>query len=226
VIGLVETNLGCHTSLAFDQAGDPGISYVPRGGLIRFAHQQGTSWQIETFDAGPNIHCDDDSYACTVPSLVFDRDGNPAIGYDFRIARRSEMGWQVEVVDPGAWDGSRYGNSLALDGAGNLAFGYVSTRGCGTGPRYASFTPPAGALYRGTVAEVAPGWKSAALPLTSLNQDPTPPFPITSSLPGTAEDTISGSQALVLYRILGPGDADTGNRLRAVKRSAAVALSF
>ncbi|MFC2173559.1 hypothetical protein ACFLU6_13140 [Acidobacteriota bacterium] len=82
-------------------------------------------------------------------------------------------------------------------------------------------------LYRSTVADLSPGWKSSALPLTSSNDDETnPPFPITSSLGSTETDAIVTSDPLILYRVLGPGDVSCGNILRAVKTALGVELTF
>lgn len=72
-------------------------------------------------------------------------------------------------------------------------------------------------LHRGLVASLAPGWKAAALPLVSTNDDPTPPFPLAASAPGLHDDTSSPIEPLILYRLLGASDLPTGNRLRLVK---------
>jgi hypothetical protein len=82
------------------------------------------------------------------------------------------------------------------------------------------------ALFRGSVLALTPGWRAAALPLTSPNDDETAPFPLATASPGVVSDTLPAAGPLILYRLLGPGDAPTGNGLRAVKTGSSVSLSF
>ena len=124
-------------------------------------------------------------------------------------------------------DRRRWRASLAFDRAGNPALAYQGGAACRRGLSYASLSAVAsGTLYRGAVSDLAAGWRSSSLPLGSLNDDPTPPFPVASASPGLLQDLLPGGPALVLYRFLGAGDADTGNRLRAVKSGAGAELSY
>jgi hypothetical protein len=81
-------------------------------------------------------------------------------------------------------------------------------------------------LYRGTPADLLPGWQALALPLDSTNDNETPPFPVVVSPGGSETDDISSTEPLVLYRMLGPGDTHQGNILRARKAAGAVELNF
>ncbi|MFC2173373.1 hypothetical protein ACFLU6_12180 [Acidobacteriota bacterium] len=74
-----------------------------------------------------------------------------------------------------------------------------------------------GILFRGSVQDLFPGWKTPALPLTANTDDDTPPFPVAVALPGIVSDTVPTGDALVLYRLGLPCDVWGGNRLRAVK---------
>ena len=78
----------------------------------------------------------------------------------------------------------------------------------------------AAVLYRGVVASLSPGWQASALPLTAANDDPTPPFPLSTALGGLETDALPTAAPLVLYRVLLKGTLDAGNLLRAVKSGA------
>ncbi len=65
---------GQYSSLAFDPAGYPNISYYDEANhTLKYAHQKGSSWVIETVDAGGSVG--------THTSLDFDSKGNPWISY-------------------------------------------------------------------------------------------------------------------------------------------------
>ena len=81
-------------------------------------------------------------------------------------------------------------------------------------------------LHRGTVAALAPGWKSLALPLRAQNDDETPPFPVRQFPPAVVPDSIPASHPLVLYRLLGVSELPVTEPLYAVKSLDGVELSF
>ncbi|MCR4319547.1 MAG: carboxypeptidase-like regulatory domain-containing protein [Candidatus Brocadiaceae bacterium] len=86
-------SVGGESSLAFDSSGNPAIAYEEEISCveineeeicdvnIKYAHFNGTTWDITTIDAGSG------------PSLAFDADGRPAIAYsdlgnyDLKFAR-------------------------------------------------------------------------------------------------------------------------------------------
>ena len=93
------------TSLAYDPAGNPSISYrVSAKGTrdLMFAHFNGTSWEIECVEAGGGHGHS---------SLAYDPDGNPAIAYGGKFAHRNETSWDIEILESGAV----YFTSLAYD---------------------------------------------------------------------------------------------------------------
>ena len=56
--------------------------------------------------------------------------------------------------------------------------------------------------------------------------EPSPPFPLDVTLPGSVDAPNAPGALLVIYRLLGPGDGDMGNRLRVTKNGTGVRLSF
>jgi hypothetical protein len=81
-------------------------------------------------------------------------------------------------------------------------------------------------LFRSAVGGFAADWKALHLPLTSATAQAEPPFPIVTTIPGSAEDELPSAAALVLYRVLAAGDTPTGNSLRVAKMVAATALVY
>lgn len=83
-------------------------------------------------------------------------------------------------------------------------------------------------LHRGVVASYAPGWRAAAFPLTSLNDDESAPFPMSGlASPVQVIDTNAPSVPLVLYLLLDqPGDAATLDVLRVTRVAGGVAIAF
>ena len=81
-------------------------------------------------------------------------------------------------------------------------------------------------LYRSTVESLAPDWPLTYLPLTSANDKLELPFPMSVSLPGSAQDTLAATAPLVLYRLLAENDTPVGNRLRLEKIPGGVELRF
>ncbi len=120
---------GRHNSLDLDSAGLPGISYcdvdLDRSSecqKLKYAHYDGTAWQIETIDQG---------LAGLYSSLAFDAAGHPHIGYcrqepgttdcaELRYAYSDGSSWITTTVDAG-------GNSasLALDSNGRPHIAYI-----------------------------------------------------------------------------------------------------
>ena len=80
-------------------------------------------------------------------------------------------------------------------------------------------------LYRG-IAYLTPGWKTASLPLSNMNDDKTAPFPMDASSLSMAGDPILTTAPLTLYRLLQSVTDDTGNRLRVAKKPGSVEIRF
>ena len=113
--------------------------------------------------------------------------------------------------------------ALAITAAGAVHVGYGAE--CETLLRVAAWSRDA-VVHRGTVADLGPGWKGQSLPLDAANDDETPPFPATATVPATVTDGLAPAGPLILYRVLSDGQP-SGNRLRLVPRgSGAVELSF
>jgi hypothetical protein len=113
-------------SLAVDGAGLVHISYTQAG--LKYAHQQGAGWQIETVPGGET--------AARATSLALDTAGRPHIAYaaaaqagpglefTMRYAYRQATGWQVETIAPVADVDLRLYPSLALDGRSQAQVSY------------------------------------------------------------------------------------------------------
>jgi len=77
------------TSLAFDPAGEPAISYMGRDYDVRYARWNGRRWRVEVVD--------ENRVNTWLNSLVFDGNGDPLISYDLgcseslQLARRQEV---------------------------------------------------------------------------------------------------------------------------------------
>ena len=126
-------DVGMHTSLAFDSAGNPAISYYDATNHdLKYAHWNGTGWNIQTVDSSGDV-----GYST---SLAFDALGNPAIAYEDRgnhllkYAHWNGTAWDIETVDSSYWTRR---NSLVFDTSGNPAIAYYSYPACDL--RYAHF---------------------------------------------------------------------------------------
>jgi len=216
LLAYAQWRFGNDTSLAFDADGHPAVAMSgPR--LARF---DGATWTISVVDPAVD--------ARTV-SLAFNQDGEPLLAYDSgplgptgstleqRFARANGATWDIEVVEEGEM------GSLALSPAGDVFIAFHSH--CSEELRVATELRP-GNLHRGRVPSLAPGWRSAALPLTSSNDDETGGFPLAVTMPDVASDVAVPAEPLVLYRVLGAGDLATGNRLTLVRRADEVELQF
>jgi hypothetical protein len=117
------------TSLAFNHLGYPCISFSNGNNGLKYAHWNGSSWQIDTIYNG---------YVGWFTSLAFDPSGDPHISFysfsgELMYASWNGSVWSSETVDyalPGGGTGEF--NSLALDSSGNPHIAY-SCSGCPEG---------------------------------------------------------------------------------------------
>lgn len=136
-------------SLAMDVSGNPSISYIRKVWTtqvrfyyyLKYAHSNGTSWDITTVDADWNLF--DTSLAIDPVS------GNPAIAigtYGVRYATFNGTSWSVEAIDTGP--GPVRTLSLAFDPSGRAAIAFHSFNSYGA---YACFDGCLGyARFNGT----------------------------------------------------------------------------
>jgi hypothetical protein len=154
----------------------------------------------------------------TIDPLLVD-----SAGYDYHLASGSP------AIDAGSDPGIGAGYALTptlqyrdpADGVLRLVAGTAIDIGA------YEFSPGI-SLHRGMVAAFAPGWRSAALPLTSGNDDETAPFPIGGlRAPAVSLDALATTAPLVLYSALGqPGDLPIADLLFVRKRPPDVEISF
>jgi hypothetical protein len=108
------------TSLSFDPAGNPAISFGDGKiyGNLMYAHKNGSAWSVETVDNGGTI-----GNVGQFSSLVIDPAGTPHITYndgriaaDMMYAVKSGDTWKISTIAKKGNTG--YDSSLVLDSAG------------------------------------------------------------------------------------------------------------
>ncbi|MBT7081114.1 MAG: DUF5050 domain-containing protein, partial [Chloroflexi bacterium] len=117
---------GGQPSLALDNNGNPAMSYFyHNGNNLRYAHWNGTSWDIETVDSA-------DGAVGVNSSLSFDSNNNPAISYadadnHLKIARWNGLSWEMELVDSDGLVSDH--SSLVFDSNGDpgISYYYISS---------------------------------------------------------------------------------------------------
>lgn len=216
-------DVGSSASLAIDAADHPGIAYFDVDNhALKYAQWTGSAWDLQVVD--PN------AYGDPYPSLAIDGSDRPRIAYfaslfpsTLRFASWNGSSWDLETVDGEGYTG--WDPSLVLDGSGRPLIAYHAQ--CFGDLRLARHDGRAAAtLFRKSVADLAPGWKAAALPLTDGNDDPITPFPIATTLGQSSGDTAPTSEPLVLYRLLRDGTTGAGNILRVVKSGGGLELRY
>jgi hypothetical protein len=114
---------GLYTSIALDNSGNPHISYFDwTDFVLRYAHWNGYSWEMETVDEGYDE-------AGRYSSLQLDSSGNPHISYmkdndQLMYASRNGSAWEIEVVDSDCGWGRH--TSLELDASEGPHISYVA----------------------------------------------------------------------------------------------------
>ena len=216
---------GIGGSFALDPQDRPCFVYTGSGNQgLRLACRVGVTWQVEAIDTGSDQNL--------AAGLVYDLAGLPRIHYNnysqgiLMRARFDGSTWTFDTVDdtPNARPGLS-GTMVAFDAQGTSFLSYFrDSYNCEQGPRVA-WEVDSLAFHRGVVADTAPGWQAAALPLTAANDDPTPPFPLACALGESKTDAAPAAARLVLYRLLRDGVTDMGNVLRAIKDGDGVRLA-
>lgn len=130
--GSTFSNVGQHSSLAFDPAGVPHIAYNNGNhfATLQYATMNGTSWDHWIVDSGSNF-LGDTGYD---PAMVMDSSGRPFIAYrdgkhygTLMAARQNESGfWNITKVDNGGsiTADTGYMPSVAMDPAGRPHISY------------------------------------------------------------------------------------------------------
>lgn len=202
-----------------DRDDRPVLAFFDEAGFsLRVARWLGGAWTSTLVDAG--------AWGYSPPSLRLAPGTRwPVIAYSYGslgpliVARYDGTRYNRESVAP---EVERY-VSLALDYAGRASIAYVDP--CRGLARVVSESST-GALHRGAVTSLAPGWRATALPLTSLNDDETSPFPIATIAPGGTADIAVPAEPLTLYRVLAAGDQPLGNVVRATKAAGGIQLAY
>jgi hypothetical protein len=124
-VALVDGAGGMFDSLAVDANGHPHVSYTD-GTALKYAHQDGQKWLIETVDEAGIVGWHS--------SLALDKAGHPNISYyDFsnrtlRYAFHDGTGWRRTVADAQGDVGTYSALALGPDGMAHLAY-YDATNG-------------------------------------------------------------------------------------------------
>lgn len=108
-----------HSSIALNAAGRPRITYRDEiNGGLKFAHYDGSGWQTESLDPGPD--------AGYFSSLALDASGRARVSYmdggALKYAAQDGYSWTIVVVDRAARTGGW--SSLALDAADGAHIAY------------------------------------------------------------------------------------------------------
>lgn len=115
---------GAYNSLAFDPLGNPAISYIGGGSLLKLARRQGAGWTYQTIDSlaagnGPGSTPTDGG------SLAFSAAGVPMIAYGkkgvFYFAQLIGSTWSKVAIDQNGG-----GGSLVLDAGGQPTIAFMS----------------------------------------------------------------------------------------------------
>jgi hypothetical protein len=182
---------------------EPAVSYYDGDNdRIKFVRFDGSDWIPETVsEAGPRS-------PRMSTAMTRDQDGNPQIAFhdslaeSLRFAVWDGAAWQVETIDASGGDVAQ-----ALDSDGRPAIAYVFTTD--GEPVIAYRDDDADTL---NVAWLRAGtWEHETVDQTGW-------YPAVA-LPAAETDCPEPGPPLLLYRILGPGDTDIGNQLRAVEAS-------
>ncbi|HYO09137.1 MAG TPA: S8 family serine peptidase [Tepidisphaeraceae bacterium] len=91
-------DVGGYCSVAVDNFARPSVAYFDgTAGDLRFAHFDGTKWNVQTVDARGSVGL--------YPSLAYDHQDRPVISYfhktrgDLRVARFDGTAWNIVTVD-------------------------------------------------------------------------------------------------------------------------------
>ena len=215
--------VGRYTALTLDADGHAAIAYHDTtNDDLKLARWNVAGWDVETVDS------DGDGGERT--SLALDAAGRPAITYidstnrEMKYARWDGSLWTIQAVASSTMTAGGTA-SLALDNGDSpvISFCHVS---CETARVTLARRAVDALLYRGVVDTLEPGWRPAALPLSDANDVALAPFPVETAFGEWSEDAIVEAAPLTLYRLLGDGTEDTGNRLRAVRRVGGVELRY
>ena len=121
-------DVGDTPSLAYDCFGDAGIAYYDWShGALKYAHWNGSDWDIETVDNTAE-------WVGSEPSLAYDADnGYPIIAYfdssneDLKCAWWNGTDWDLEIVDGDGGADVGQDASIALDENQYPAISYLDT---------------------------------------------------------------------------------------------------
>ena len=128
--------VGFDTSIALDSSNNPHISYVYIAlpydyGILKFAHYNGSSWQISTVDST--------TLECSYTSIALDNSNNPHISYSedafgfLKYAQYEGSNWQISILDQSESTGvftslsfdSSYNPHIAYRGDTHLKYAYL-----------------------------------------------------------------------------------------------------